>query len=79
LFFFLLASNLPPHKLSAKRTTALLDGRGNSIVSFTYNNNGYFTTQTYADGNVTQFTYDANGNELSELRVRPTHHITTHH
>jgi YD repeat-containing protein len=42
------------------------DGKGNATVTFGYNALGRVTTQTDALNNVTTFTYDANGNRLTQ-------------
>jgi RHS repeat-associated protein len=55
---------------SDKRPTATLNGRGEPIMSFSYNNDGNPITQTDSLGNVTRITYDDNGNELSQLKTR---------
>jgi RHS repeat-associated protein len=62
------------------KTTLNYDGRGNlasfgdaaGTTRFEYNSAGNVTRQVDAAGNVTTFTYDASGNQLSETRTLTT-------
>ena len=42
------------------------DGNGNAVLTYSYNALGQVTTETDALGNVTIYTYDGDGNQLTE-------------